>query len=149
VAARCSFLTPGLVWLSTGFALFTIGCTAELRIPYTVRSNPPGALVGVNGTYTAVTPTRLTLGISKTWVGLLRAPDGWEYGDETYTVTVLPPPQATAPLKSVTTVVSPRESLQGGELVFDLYRGEPAGSPALFPQKQPNSSSAQAGRIRR
>jgi hypothetical protein len=137
---RGRFVLPrSLLWL--GVLVCAGGCTAQTRVPYTVRSDPPGGLVGVNGTYTTVTPGRIELGVSKTWVGLLHSPDGWAYGDETYTVTVLPPPDSPEPLSAAKAVVTPRDNLGGGELFFDLHQSGAATSTSLSSQERRNTTA--------
>jgi PEGA domain len=58
-------------------------------VPYLVRSNPPGALLHIDGESAGTTPATITFFVSRWWVGLWNSRDGWRYGDEAYTVTAV------------------------------------------------------------
>lgn len=102
-------------------AIFS-GCMTmqQEKINYNVTSNPPGSPVEVNGVFMGNTPTTIWLAVSKSWVGLLNSPDGWGYGNQSYVVKCLPPPNASGPLYTQTKVINPSMTPQGGDLYFDL-----------------------------
>jgi hypothetical protein len=54
------------------------------------------------------------------WAGYCVVPGGWEYGDETYTVTVCPPPKRVEKLYCHTKNIQPSMTLEGAGLFFDL-----------------------------
>ena len=47
------------------------GCSTSKQIKYTVTSDPSNAQVDVNGVEMGNTPTEITLGCTKQWVGLI------------------------------------------------------------------------------
>lgn len=99
------------------------GCATTARdnlIQYKVASDPIGCPIEVNGISMGRTPTTISLGASKTWVGLAFSRDGWEYGGESYEVTCLPPASSTEPLISQTKVIQPGTTPQGAEIYFNL-----------------------------
>ena len=96
------------------------GCATKVMVPYKVTSVPSGAPIEVNGVKVGETPAQIQLGTSKRWVGVAIAPGGWAYGNEMYNVTAFPPPDSNEPLRSQTKIVRPQDTLQGGELFFDL-----------------------------
>jgi hypothetical protein len=99
------------------------GCatpSSENRVSFNVTSDPTDCPVEVNGIHLGNTPTTLELGLSKHWVGLMYASDGWGYGNETYHITCFPPPDTTEPLTSQTKVITPSMTPKGGDLYFNL-----------------------------
>ena len=110
---------PILSALLLAFALQ--GCAApDNGVPFLVKSNPLGCNVEVNGVFMGTTPTTIQLGVTKRWVGILQSKDGWGYGNESYVVTCLPPPNGSEGLTSQQRTVSPGMTPHGGELFFDL-----------------------------
>jgi hypothetical protein len=104
-------------------ALLAGSCATTARdnlIEYKVASDPTGCPVEVNGISMGRTPTSISLGASRTWVGLAFSRDGWEYGGESYEVTCLPPPNSTESLISQTKVIQPGVAPQGAEIYFNL-----------------------------
>lgn len=93
-------------------------CASRETVTYRVVSEPPGSIVEVDGVSMGRTPTKIELATSKRWVGIMYSPDGWAYGAEAYSVTVLPP--SGSGLISQTKVIRPSTTPQGGELFFDL-----------------------------
>ena len=102
------------------FSLICSGCASRKMVPYNVESIPSGAPVEVNGAYMGDTPTTITLGTVRHWVGVLNAPGGWAYGNETYEVKVYPPKNSTQTLRSQTKRIMPQMTPMGGNLLFDL-----------------------------
>jgi hypothetical protein len=115
---RCWTLTFGALCL----VLVACAPASALRktVPYLIRSEPPGALIHIDGEAAGTTPATITFFVSRWWVGLWYSPDGWRYGDEAYTVTALPPLETAEGLKAETQVVRPSQHPQGSELFFDL-----------------------------
>jgi hypothetical protein len=101
-------------------------CSPTLSLPATVpcvvTSTPPGAAVFIDGQQAGTTPLEVKFSVSRWWVGLLYSPNGWAYGPQTYTVTVLPPPTAAAQQAAETQVVVPGDTPHGGSVFFDLRR---------------------------
>jgi PEGA domain len=101
-------------------------CSSNLglraTVPYVVTSTPPGAEIVIDGQRAGTTPVAVDFFVSRWWVGLLRSPTGWAYGPETYTVTALAPPTATAQRTAETQVVVPGDTPHGGTVFFDLRR---------------------------
>ena len=100
--------------------LLTACYASRIKVPFEVTSNPSNAPVDVNGVYAGDTPTTVTLSTTKRWVGAYYAPGGWDYGDETYTVTVCPPLRSVEKLHCHTKNIKPSMTLEGGRLFFDL-----------------------------
>lgn len=104
-------------------AIIMSGCAtpaSQNHVPFRVTSDPSGCPVEVNGVHVGGTPTTIQLGLSKHWVGLFYAPDGWGYGNETYNVTCFPPPDSTEPLTSQTKIIVPSMTPKGADLYFNL-----------------------------
>ncbi len=100
-------------------ALLLAGCATATMVPFVVESEPPGALVDVNGVSLGATPTQIQLRCVKRWVGVLNAPGGWAYANPPYAVTVYPSRQA--PGISQTKWVNPCEiATPPGRLHFNL-----------------------------
>lgn len=97
-----------------------IGCAGTKMMTVKVLSEPSGAQVDVNGLSMGNTPTEVQMECSRTWVGLMYSPDGWQYNNTTYEVTVYP--SATNPGYSQTKNVNPCQwkGDQPAVLSFDL-----------------------------
>ena len=57
-------------------ALSVSACTGLEMTQFRVVSNPPGAQVDVDGVSAGTTPTQISLGCSRRWVGVMEAPGG-------------------------------------------------------------------------
>ena len=108
-------LAPALAACSSNLGL-------RATVPYVVTSTPPGAEIVIDGQRVGMTPLMVDFFVSRWWVGVLRSPNGWTYGPETYTVTALPPPMAAAQRTAETQVVVPGATPHGGSVFFDLRR---------------------------
>lgn len=106
--------------LVLAICISSIACASRIKVPFEVTSDPSGAPVDVNGVYAGDTPTTLTLSTTMRWAGYCVVPGGWEYGDETYTVTVCPPPRRVEKLHCHTKNIKPSMTLEGAGLFFDL-----------------------------
>lgn len=89
-------------------------------MPFEVTSVPSNAPVDVNGVYAGVTPTTVTMATTERWVGVCVAPGGWDYDDETYDVTVCPPPKSVEKLYCHTKKIKPSMTIEGARLFFNL-----------------------------
>ena len=95
--------------------LLLVACApSRTNVPFEVTSVPTDAPVDINGVYSGNTPTTVTLSTTKRWVGVYGAPGGWEYGDETYAVTVCPPLRSVEKLHCHTKNIKPSMTLEGG-----------------------------------
>ena len=109
--------------LLLGVLASSAGCVSSARsnqIPFGVRSDPPGCPIEVNGVSMGVTPTTIYLGASKSWVGLFNSPDGWEYGNQSYTVRCLPPVGSGQGMVSQDKIVQPGTTPNGAEIFFNM-----------------------------
>ena len=96
------------------------GCATSNKIQYSVASEPSNAQVDVNGVEMGSTPTEITLGCSKQWVGVMNAPGGWANASGAYEVKVYPPKGFNG--QSQTKIVDPCQWAGEGTpaLKFDL-----------------------------
>jgi hypothetical protein len=101
--------------------LLCSGCGAKrTMISCRVTSDPSGASIDVNGVNIGNTPTTIELRTTKTWVGLVNSPDGWQYGNETYEVTAYPPPHSKEKVVSQTIRIKPSMTPHGCKIFFQL-----------------------------
>ena len=95
--------------------LLCSGCAKMVMVPYEITSSPAGAVIEVNDIYMGEAPTTITLGVFREW-GF----NGWVYGYQSYSVTASPPLDSFDELYSQTKVIAPRNSKNGGKLLFNL-----------------------------
>lgn len=97
------------------------GCANTTKVTFDVDSEPTGGRVEVNGVSKGTTPTQIVLGVTRRWVGLLRASDGWGVDEpQVYVVKVFPPSGSSERLFSQTKMINPSQTPEGGALFFDL-----------------------------
>lgn len=108
------------LYLLITFFVYFVGCASVINVPFKVKSNPNGCPIEVNGVSMGITPVTIKLSTRKSWVGLMKAPDGWAYGYEQYEVTCLPPSNIGKGLTSQTKTITPRLTPKGGSIYFDL-----------------------------
>jgi len=87
------------------FCLTFIGCASTQMLNVRVESEPTGAQIDVNGISVGNTPTEVNMSCSKSWVGFMYSPDGWNYSNTTYQITAAP--SSTNPGYTQTKYINP------------------------------------------
>jgi hypothetical protein len=108
------------IYLILVVSILTFGCSTMKMVPFHITSEPTGCPIEVNGIASGETPTTITLGASRYWVGLLYGKGGYSYYQNTYQVTCLPQKNATEELISQTKTINPAMTLEGAKIHFDL-----------------------------
>jgi len=100
--------------------LILAGCATPGNVEFNVDSQPRGSIIEVNGLSQGVTPTRISLPLTKKWVGLIHSPNGWSYVGKPQLVKALPPPDYIGTLYSQNKYIDPTLAPEGGDVFFDL-----------------------------
>jgi hypothetical protein len=72
--------------------LLLSGCTRQSVFPVYIDSDPPGAIVEINGFQIGQTPFSYEINATDSWVGVNNTPDGWSIKDGIINIQALPSP---------------------------------------------------------